>query len=342
MTFAQLSADLKAGKFKPVYLLQGAEPFFIDELSAWFEKYALPEAEKGFNQTVLYGKDTDMISVLNAAKRYPMMAERQLVLVKEAQELKWAKGENDGKTLDPLTAYLENPLPSTVLVFAHKYKSLDKRLKTTKLIEKNGLIFDSARLYDNKVPAWIIETVKSFKRKIQPEAADLLLEYLGADLGRIHNEIEKLLLNLKESEEITPDIIRKNIGISKEYNVFELTDAIAKKDLLKAYRIIDYFAANPKAMPQPLLFGNLNTYFSRLLRYYYLPDRSPEAVKKSLGLNFFSAPVFFDGQRNYSHGKLFDVFALLREYDLKFKGVGATNSTPQNDLMKELLFKLMH
>lgn len=341
MTYEQILADLKARKFKPVYLFQGAEPYFIDELSDYIEQHVLSDAEKGFNQTVFYGKDTDMITVLNAAKRYPMMAERQVVLVKEAQDLKWGKAD-DGKSLDPLTAYLENPLPSTVLVFAHKYKSMDKRLKTTKLIEKNGVVFDSAKLYENKVPAWIIETVKTHKRRIQPQAADLLLEYIGADLSRINNEIGKLMLNVKEGEEVNVDIIRQNIGISKEYNVFELTDAISNRNVVKAYSIIDYFSANPKVMPLPLLFGNFNTYFGRLLRYYYLTDKNPEAVKKSLGLNYFSSSVFFTAQRNYSQAKLFTIYELLREYDLKLKGVGTTNNTPQGDLMKELLFKIMH
>src|SRR6201986_1184518 len=265
MSADDIIKDIKNRKFKPLYLLHGDEPYYIDLVGNYVEHKVLSDAEKGFNQTVLYGKDTDIMTVLNAAKRYPMMADYQVVLVKEAQDMKWGKDDDDKKTINPLLAYLESPLPSTILVFCYKYGKFDKRKKSYKAIDKNGIVFESTTLYDNKVPGWIEDFVQEKGYKISPQAAALLGEYLGNDLSKIANELEKLMLNVSKGQEITPKEIQDNIGISKEYNVFELQTALGKKDVVKVNRIINYFEANPKSNPIVLMLGNLNNYFSKVL-----------------------------------------------------------------------------
>ncbi|MDB5148482.1 MAG: holA, partial [Mucilaginibacter sp.] len=262
MTAAEILKDLKNRKFKPLYLLHGEEPYFIDLVSNYVEHHVLPEHERGFNQTVAYGKDTDIMTVLNAAKRYPMMADYQVVLVKEAQDMKWGKDDDNKKSIDPVLSYLENPLPSTILVFCYKYGKFDKRKKTYKAIEKNGLIFESATLYDNKVPAWVEGYVSDKGYKMNQQASAMIAEYLGNDLSKIANELEKLMLNVSAGQEITLKHIQDNIGISKEYNVFELQTALTKKDAYKVNQIINYFESNPKSNTKVLVLGKLNNYFS--------------------------------------------------------------------------------
>ena len=340
MTATEILKDLKNRKFKPVYLLHGEEPYFIDMLGNYIEHNLLSDAEKGFNQTVVYGKDTDIITVLNATKRYPMMADYQVVLVKEAQDMKWGKEDDDKKTLDPLLSYLEKPLPSTILVFCYKYAKFDKRKKTYKAIDKNGLIFESASLYDNKVPGWIEGFVQEKNYRISAQAAALLAEYLGNDLSKIANELEKLMLNINAGQEITPKEIQDNIGISKEYNVFELQNALARKDVVKVNRIINYFEANQKANPIVLVLGNLNNYFSKVLRYHYAPDKSQNALAKELGVSPFFVKDYEQAARSFPYGKVVQVISLLREYDLKSKGVGS--NAGNGELMKELMFKILH
>jgi len=220
MAAEDILKDLKNRKYKPVYLLHGEEPYYIDQIGSYVEHKLLSEAEKGFNQTVLYGKDTDVMTVLNAAKRYPMMADYQVVLVKEAQEMKWGKDDDDKKSINPLLNYLENPLPSTILVFCYKYGKFDKRKKTYKAIEKHGLVYESAPLYDSKIPGWIENFISDKGYKASQQATLMLSEYLGNDLSKIANELEKLMLNVAPGQEITLDLIHNNIGISKEYNVF--------------------------------------------------------------------------------------------------------------------------
>src|SRR6201991_955579 len=283
MTAPDLIKDLKNRKYKPLYLLHGEEPYFIDEVSNYAEHKLLPEAEKGFNQTVFYGKDTDVMAVLNAAKRYPMMAEYQVVLVKEAQEMKWGKDDDHKKSINPLLNYLENPLPSTILVFCYKYGKFDKRKKTYKAIDKNGLVFESAPLYDSKIPAWIEGYISDKGYKINQQASAMLSEYLGNDLSKIANELEKLMLNVTAGQEITLKHIQDNIGISKEYNVFELQAALGKKDALKVNQIINYFEANPKNNPIVLMLGNLNNFFTKVLIYHYVKDKSQQNLAREMG-----------------------------------------------------------
>jgi DNA polymerase III subunit delta len=340
MTAPEILKDLKNRKFKPLYLLHGEEPYFIDMLGNYIEHNLLSDAEKGFNQTVVYGKDTDMMTVLNAAKRYPMMADYQVVLVKEAQDMKWGKDDGDGKTIDPLLSYLEKPLPSTILVFCYKYGKFDKRKKTYKAIDKNGVVFESATLYDNKVPGWIEDFVKEKGYRINAQAAALLGEYLGNDLSKVANELDKLMLNVNSGQEITSKEIQDNIGISKEYNVFELQAALARKDAVKVNRIINYFEANQKANPMVVVLGTLNNYFSKVLRYHYATDKSPNGIARELGVSPFFVKDYETAARTFNYGKTMQVIGLLREYDLKSKGVDSNADNGQ--LMKELMFKILH
>ncbi len=340
MTAEDILKDLKNRKLKPLYLLHGEEPYFIDEISNYVEHELLSEAERGFNQTIFYGKDTDPMAVINAAKRYPMMADYQIVLVKEAQDMRWGNDDDNKKHINPFLAYLENPLQSTVLVFCYKYGKFDKRKKTYKAIEKNGLIFEASPLYDNKIPAFIEQLVKAENYRIQPQAAALLADYLGNDLSKIANELEKLMLNVAPGQEISTQHIQDNIGISKEYNVFELQTALSKRDVVKANRIINYFEANQKANPFPLVIGNLNSYFTKVLRYQYVVDKSPQNVAKELGVSPYRVGDFEQAGRTFNFGKTMQVISLLREYDLKSKGVDAT--TDNGGLMKELIFKILH
>ena len=340
MTVNDVLKDLKSRKLKPLYLLHGEEPYFIDEISSYIEYQLLSEAERGFNQTVFYGKDTEPMAVLNAAKRYPMMADYQIVLVKEAQDMKWGSEEESKKHINPFLAYLENPLKSTVLVFCYKYGKFDKRKKTYKAIEKNGLVFESAPLYDNKISAFIEALVAGKNYKIQPKASALLAEYLGNDLSKIANELEKLMLNVAAGQEISTQDIQDNIGISKEYNVFELQTALSKRDVVKANRIINYFEANPKANPFVLVLGALNTYFTKVLRYQYIADKSLQNLAKELGVNPYRVGDFELAGRTFNFSKTMQVISFLREYDVKSKGVNS--SADHGELMKELIFKILH
>ncbi|GAB3935983.1 DNA polymerase III subunit delta [Mucilaginibacter myungsuensis] len=338
MTAPEILKDLRNRKFKPMYLLHGDEPYFIDQVSNYIEHDLLPPAERGFNQTILYGKDTDVMTVLNAAKRYPMMADYQVVMVKEAQDMKWGKDDDDKKSINPLLAYLENPLPSTILVFCYKYGKFDKRKKTYKAIDKTGLIFESNPMYDNKIPGWIEGYVTDKQYKLSSQASAMLAEYLGNDLSKIANELDKLMLNVEKGQEITLKHIQDNIGISKEYNVFELQTALVRKDAYKVNQIINYFEANPKSNPIVLVLGNLNNYFTKVLIYHYLKDKSQAA--KELGVNPYFVKDYEAAARSFDYGKTMKIISYLREYDLKSKGVESTAGP--GELMKELMFKILH
>lgn len=353
----QILTDLKRKIFKPVYFLSGEEAYYIDLISDYIEKYVLDESEQEFNQTILYGKDVDLNSIISAAKRFPMMSDYQVVIVKEAQNLKElgkSAGGSDDEVAEPtvlkkgsttssnaLVSYFQHPQASTILVFCYKYKKLDKRSSTYKSLQKNHVFLETKKLNDNQLPEWITTTVQDQKFKIGPKAAFLLAEFLGNDLSKITNEIEKLVINLKEGEEITTDLIQDNIGISKEFNVFELQDALGKKDVLKANRIINYFSANEKEHPSVMTLSVLYGYFAKILIYHFAPDKSKLAVAQTLGVN----PYFVDGYakaaQNYNTGKLKDVFKYLKEYDLKIKGVN-NGATEKGELMRELIFRILH
>lgn len=329
----QIVSDIKKGNTKPIYFLMGDEPYYIDAIATYIEKNVLSEEEKGFNQMVLYGRDVTIDDIVSNAKRYPMMAEKQVVLVKEAQDL--------SRTIDKLEAYAANPQPTTILVICYKYKKLDKRKKLYKTIEKSGVLFESKKLYDNQVPDWIRRVLSGKKYTINPKAAQMLVEFLGTDLGKINNELDKLQLVLPEGSEITPIHIEENIGISKDYNNFELRKSVGERDILKANRIINYFAQNPKDNPTVVTVSLLYNFFSQLLQYHALTDKSQFSVAKALKINPFFVKEYQAAGKNYPMRKVSQVVALLRDADLKSKGVGASN-LPQSDLLKELLFKMMN
>jgi len=340
MTAAEIIKDIKARKFKPVYLLHGEESYYIDQVTDYIEEKLLNDAEKGFNQTVLYGKDTDMATVLGAAKRYPMMSDYQVVIVKEAQDLKWAKEEGNSKEAEFVLNYFEKPLPSTILVLAFKYANFDKRKKIYKAISKSGLIFQSDPVRDYKLVPWIEDFVKEKGYKIDQQASALMAEYLGTDLSKIANEIEKLMLNVSKEVTINTDLVQKNIGISKEYNVFELQKALAVRNVLKCNQIIDYFASNPKANPTVMVLANLGGYFTKLLKYHYVQNKADAA--SALGVSPFFIKDYEVAARNYNTGKVFQVISLLREYDLKSKGLNSSGNVNDGELYKELIFKIIH
>ena len=341
MSAVEIIKDLKAKKFKPLYLLQGEEPYYIDQVVDYMEHHILNDGERGFNQTVLYGKDTDMATILNAAKRYPMMSEYQVIIVKEAQDLKWAKEtEGSSKEAEFALNYFEKPLPSTILILAYKYANFDKRKKIYKSILKNGVVFQSDPVRDYKLMPWIEEHIKEKGYKIAPQAAALMAEYLGTDLSKIANEVEKLCLNIDKATTIQTDHIQRNIGISKEYNVFELQKALATRNVLKSNQIINYFAGNPKANPMIMVMANLNSYFSKILKYHYLPSKNDAA--RELGVSPYFVKDYETAARTFSAGKTFDIISLLREYDLKSKGLDSSGNVSDGDLLKELVFKILH
>jgi len=343
MNINELVRDLKSRKFKPLYLLQGEESYYIDKVSDYIEENVLTDAERGFNQTIFYGKDTDVMTVLNAAKRFPMMSEYQVIMVKEAQEMKWGKeGDDAKKGMDPLLSYLENPLRSTILVFCYKHGKFDKRKKTYKAIDKNGVVFESAEVRSDKIAAWVDDYVKEKSYRISSKASALIAEYLGNDLSKVANELDKLILNVPAGAEITPELVQDNIGISKEYNVFELQNALARRDPFKVNQIISYFASNPKSNPMPLVLGALNTYFTKVLKYHYAPDKSEHVLAKELGVHPFFVKDYAIAGKNYDKQKTFKVISYLRECDLRSKGVDSTGNTDDGELMKELMFKIIH
>ncbi len=324
----RIVTDIKNGNIKPLYFLFGEEPYYIDAIATYIEKNVLQEEEKGFNQMVLYGKDVTIDDIVANAKRYPMMAERQVVIVKEAQHL--------SRTIELLLKYAENPQPTTVLVICYKYKKFDKRKKLYKAIKGKGIVFESKKLYENRVPDWIRKHLQAKGYSISHKAAILLSEYLGNDLSRINNELEKLQFVLTKKTEITPEDIETHIGISKDYNNFELKNAIGERDMVKATRIINYFAQNPKDNPFVLTVTLLNSFFTQLLQYHGLNDHSPKNVSSALRIN----PYFVDeiqlAARNYPMKRVSGIVSHLREMDMKGKGVGAS-SVSHSDLLKELL-----
>ena len=325
-------SDIKKGNLKPIYFLMGEESYYIDKISDFIEETVLDEAEKGFNQQVMYGRDATIEDIVGAAKRYPMMAERQVLIVKEAQDL--------SRNIEKLVSYAENPQPTTVLVLNYKYKKLDKRKKLYKVIAKSGLIFESKKLYENQVSDWIRRVLSGKKYQVEPKAAQMLVEFLGTNLSKISNELDKLMLILSEGTIINPTHIEENIGISKDYNNFELRKAVGEKNVVKANRIIAYFAENPKNNPLVMTISLLNSFFTQLLLFHSLDDRSKNSVAKMLGVNPFFVDEYFLAARNYPMRKVAQVIAFLRDADIKSKGVGANQTN--EDVLKELLFKILH
>lgn len=323
---------IKSGKVAPIYFLMGEEAYYIDRIAEFIEQNVLSEEERGFNQMVLYGRDVSVDDIVANAKRYPMMSDYQVVIVKEAQEL--------SRTIENLTSYVNNPQPSTVLVICYKYKTIDKRKKLFKAVKKNGVLFESKKLYENQVGEWIRRVLSGKKYTISVKAAQMLVEFLGTDLGKINNELQKLQLIVPQGSQITPEIIEQNIGISKDFNNFELRKAIGDADFVKASRIITYFAQNPKDNPTVVTISLLYNFFSQLLQYHGLQDKSPKNVAATLHINPYFVNEYQTASRNYPMKKVSRIIGFLRTTDLKSKGVGAANMGT-GDLLKEVLVNIM-
>ncbi|MBK8881064.1 MAG: DNA polymerase III subunit delta [Bacteroidales bacterium] len=332
-TFEEIMSDLRNRIYKPVYFLAGEEPYYIDQITDYIEDKVLPEAEKAFNQMILYADDTNIPSIIDIARRFPMMASHQVVIIREAQSL---------KKIDDLAIYLDKPLTSTILVFCYKYKSLDKRTRLFKVLENHGVYFESQRLRDYQIPAWIDRYLMKKGIRTDPSASAMLTEYLGTDLHKIANELDKLIITLPAGKPvITTAIIEQNIGISKDYNNFELQKAVGDKNILKANMIIKYFSNNPKDNPITLTIASLFGFFSKLLLYHYLPDKSKNNVAAVLKVNPFFVKDYESAASKYNASKTVQIISLLRTFDMKSKGFGDPGTEP-GDLLRELVYRILH
>jgi DNA polymerase-3 subunit delta len=332
-TFEEIMSDLRNRIFKPVYFLAGEEPYYIDLIADYIQDKVLPEDEKSFNQMVLYADDTNIASIIDIARRFPMMASHQVVVIREAQSL---------KKLDDLAVYLEKPLASTILVFCYKYKSLDKRTKLFKVLESHKGYFESSKLRDYQIPGWIDSYLMKKGIKTDPSASALLTEFLGTDLHKIANELDKLIITLPASKPvITTSIIEQNIGISKDYNNFELQKAVGEKNILKANMIVRYFADNPRDNPITLSIASLFGFFSKLLLYHYLPDKSKNNVAAALKVNPFFVRDYESAAAKYNVSRTVQIISLLRTFDMKSKGFSDPGTEP-GDLLRELVYRILH
>lgn len=330
--------DLHSGKFAPIYFLQGEEPFFIDQISDYIEKHALQEHEKGFNQIIMYGKDVDMPAVLNNARRFPMMADRQVVIVKEAQNLQ-DLGRESGELM--LSNYIKNPLPSTILVFAHKYKKLDGKKKLSKELDKHTILINSQKIKDYQLAQWIEGYIASQGHQIDQNGARFLAESIGNNLEVIANELGKMFINFTEPTKITIDHIQGYIGISKEYNNFELAKAIGMKDVNKANKIIDYFAQNPRKYPLLPTLVNIFNFFYKLILFHGNRQVSDAELARIAGVHPYFVKEYKMAVSKYPMAKILDCMTYLREADLRSKGVDTTGME-EKEILRELIFKIMH
>ncbi len=332
MNYEDILSNLKKKIYHPVYFLMGEESYFIDQITEYIEDNVLTEAEKGFNQHILYGKDTDVDTIITNARRFPMMANHQVIIVREAQNI---------RKIEDLEPYIDNPLTSTVLVINYKYKTLDKRKSFAKKVGKKGVLFEAKKIYDNQLPAWINSYLSAHNYSIVPQASAMLAEYLGTDLSKVANELDKLIISLPEQTKITPEHIEKNIGISKDYNVFELQNALGERNVLKANQIVNYFAANPNSNPFPRTVTSLYYFFMKILTYHFLEDKSQNSVASALQVNPFFVRSYIAAAKQYPIRKVVEIMAVLREYDMKSKGFGNVSSTA-GDLQKEMIYKILH
>jgi DNA polymerase-3 subunit delta len=331
MSVEKILNDWKKLKFKPVYWLEGEEEFYIDQLVDYAEHSILTEAEAGFNLTVFYGKDADWAAVINSCRRYPMFAERQVVLLKEAQQM---------RDIDKLEAYIEKPLGSTVFVVAYKEKKVDGRSKLAKLLKDKAELLTTRKMYDNQLPEWTGGLISSKGYNISQKALLLLVDHIGNDLSRINNEVNKLLVNLTGRTNITEDDIERYVGVSKEYNVFELQDAFAKKDRVKAIRIIQYFESNPKAAPIQLILPSIYNFFSKAYMIFAQPSRDEKTVAAAIGVNPYFVKDYLAAVRSYDYQGIENGLLLLHAYNLKSIGIGSSG-TEDASLLKELVVKIM-
>ncbi|KFF16620.1 DNA polymerase III subunit delta [Chryseobacterium sp. JM1] len=328
--------NIKNKEVLPIYFFHGEEPYFIDAAVKVLEHDFLEEDEKAFNQTVVYGKDTSYHEILSLARQFPMMGDRQVIIVKEAQDLKFNEDENR-----VLETYVENPVPSTVLVFAHKHKKLDSRKKAAKALDKAKALFLSESVRDSNLPKWIADECAQLKIKIAPNISNLLAEYLGNDLSRIANELNKLKIILKEGEMLDGTIVENHIGISKEYNVFELQKALGTKNADAAFRIAHFMGKNPKNNPFVMMLANLYSYFSNVIIYQTMAGQPPQAIASQMGVNPYFIKDYAESARLYPLKHATRVISILREFDMKGKGLGAVNMG-EAELIKELVYKIIN
>ena len=334
VTYEEIARDLKNRNYKPIYYLMGEESYYIDKISEYISQTVLTDEEKEFNLTVMYGADTDIANIINAAKRYPMMSEYQVVIVKEAQNV---------KDMESLVYYVQKPLPSTILVICHKHGTLDKRKKLAATIEKVGVLFESKKIKDTQLSGFITSFLQRKSVDIEPKAAEIMAEFVGTDLSRMAGELEKLVLTLPAGQmRITPEQIERNIGISKDYNNFELKNAIIARDVLKANKIIKYFDENPKTNPIQATLSVLFNFFSNLMLVYYAPDKSEQGIASMLGLkNTWQAKEYLAAARVFSGVKVMQIIGEIRYCDAQSKGVDNV-SLKDGDLLRELIFKILH
>ena len=333
VTYEQIISELKKKIYKPIYFLTGDEPYFIDRITDYIAANVLTEEEKTFNQIILYGKDTDVPTIINTAKRFPMMAGHHVVIVKEAQTL---------GSIDDLIYYVEKPLDSTILVINYKYSKLDGRKVIGKALMKHSVFFESKLLYDDKVPEWIAGYLKRKELGMEPGVGILLREYLGNGLSKIVNELDKLIITLPQGEKvITIAHIEKYVGISKDYNIFELYKALGARDVLKANRVIQYFGRNQRDNHISMTISSLYSFFSKILTLHHLKDRSRKNVAAVLQVHPFFVSDYERAAKSFPSEKCIRIISILREFDLKSKGYGNATSSA-GDLLKEMLFKILH
>ena len=330
-TYEEITRKLQQGNFAPVYFLMGEEPYYIDQIVEYIQQNAIDTLAQTFDQTIIYGKDTTMRAVIELARRFPMMGEKQVVIVKEAQQL---------DSFNLLSAYINQPQPSTILVFCHKYGKLDKRNKLTKELEAKAVLFESNKIREYQTAGWITNYVKQNNLNIEQPAVLLLAEYLGTDLSKIINELNKLI-QAAENKPITTTLVEQNVGISKEYNIFELQNALIETDTLKANRIIRYFAANPKNNPIVLVLSMLFKFFSNLMIYHYLPDKTEYTVASTLKVSPYQVKDYKKAASTFNARRTMNNISYIREAAAKFNGVD-TIAITEEDILKELIFKIIH
>lgn len=335
MKFEDIIRDISNKIFHPVYFLTGEEPYFVDKISKLIESSVLSEDEKEFNQIIVYGKEITMNQIVSYAREYPVFGNYRVVIVREAQNLK--KIEDD----ELLAAYLSKPVSSTLLVLEYKYKKVDGRTSLVKKLKSAGVYYESKKLYDNQIPGWIEQAIRNMGFSIAPQTSLLLAESLGNDLTKIENELKKLVINVEKNAMITPEIVEQNIGISKDYNIFELQKALGERNVLKANRIINYFAANPKDNPAVFVIVMLFGYFRKLYLYHFLTDKSDRNIAASLSLSPFFVREYRAAANNYPRQKLRHIIGILRSYDAKAKGVD-TAAMDDGDILKEMVYKIIH
>ena len=341
--YRKIISELEKGIYKPIYYLMGDEPFFIDSISEYIREHALPEEARDFNQIVIYGNETTINEVIQRARAYPMGADRQVIIVKEAQHLMKKDSDSTGSASDILNSYLKQPQPSTVLVFCHKHGTLDKRKKIVAVIEKVGVLFESKKIRDEELPAFIEEFLNERGLKMSPKGMSMMSESVGADLSRMNGELEKLVTALPAGIiDITPEFIEEHVGVSKDFNIFEFRDAIINKNVLKANKIAAYYESNPKTYPMQLVTAAIFPYFANLMLAFYSPDKTDKGIAEQLDLkNTWGVKDYITGMRNYTATQTMKIISTIRKYDAKSKGVNATANTGEG-LLKELLFIILH